>query len=100
MPPLDLMDAEHLKRVVVDPVIAALRAEMREAVRAVIDELNRLRQSSIERDHRVESIERRLSGVESFKSRIVAVCGGVAVVAGVVWRVLSDWIGNYFFSGH
>jgi hypothetical protein len=100
MPPLDITDAEHLKRVVVDPVIEALRAEMREGLRPVMDELAQMKKREHERDLRMDILDGRLGRIEQFKTRIAAVCSGVAVVAGVGWRVVSDWVGNYFLRGH
>jgi hypothetical protein len=100
MPPLDLTDAEHLKRVVVEPVVAALRAEMRESLRPIVDELSAIQRRDIVRERRFETLERRIGAVERFKARIAAVCAGVAVVAGVAWRLISDRVGNFFLKGH
>ena len=91
MPPLDLTDAAQLKKVVVEPLIEALRAEMRQAVRPLMEDMARLRRQGAEQDERVDGIERRLAAVERFKVRIAAVCSGIAILAGVVWRIVLDW---------
>jgi hypothetical protein len=91
MPRLDLTDAEQLKKLVVEPLIEALRAEMRQAMRPVMEEMARLRKHGAEQDSRVDQIERRLAVVEGFKIRIAAVCSGIAILAGVVWRGVLDW---------
>jgi hypothetical protein len=100
MSPLDLTDAEQLKRVVVEPLIAALRAEMREAMQPVLHELAQVRQRGTERDEQVASIEKRLHRIERLKTRIAGVCSVVALIVGVAWQILSEWIGSYFYRGH
>src|SRR5580658_2827358 len=85
MPRLDLTDAEQLKKLVVEPLIEALRAEMRQAVRPLIEEIARIRRQQGERDERVDAIEKRLAVVERFRVRIATVCSGIAIVAGVAW---------------
>jgi len=92
MPPLDLTDAERLKQVVLDPLAAVLRSEMRNAVRPLIDELAALRTNETRQDQRLEQLEQRLTAVEKFKVRIATVCSGIAVAAGILWRVIQDWV--------
>jgi hypothetical protein len=91
MPRLDLTDAAQLKKVVIEPLIEALRNEMRENIRPLIDEVSSLRRHDTDQDERVEAIERRLAVVERFKLRIAAVCSGIAIVTGVTWRTVLDW---------
>lgn len=92
MPRLDLTDAEQLKKVVVEPLIEALRVEMRQSVRPLIEEISHLRRHDAEQDERVETVERRLAVVERFKVRIAAVCSGIAIVTGVTWRTVLEWV--------
>lgn len=92
MPRLDLTDAEQLKKVVVEPLIEALRTEMRQTVRPLMEEITKLRRHDLDQDQRMEGIERRLAVVERFKLRIVTVCSGVAIVTGIVWRTVLDWV--------
>ena len=91
MPRLDLTDAEQLKKVVVEPLIEALRVETRQALRPLIQEITSLRRHDADQDLRVESVERRLDVVERFKVRIAAVCSGIAIVTGMTWRTVLDW---------
>jgi hypothetical protein len=101
MPRLDLTDAEQLKKVVVDPLIAMLRVEMRQSVRPLVEEMVVLRQGQSQQHQKIEEIERRLSAIERFKMRIVTVCSGIAVLAGIIWSAVLDWVRGHFFSkGH
>lgn len=59
MSPLHLTDAEHLKRVVLDPLVEVLRAEMRQAVRPLVNELAEMRHREKVRDQRIDQIEQR-----------------------------------------
>jgi hypothetical protein len=95
MPPLDLTDADHLKQVVVDPLIAALRAEMRDALRPLVEQIASLALSDGRHERRIEQIEQRLSGIERFKMKIAGVCSGIAVIAGIGWRMALDWIRSH-----
>ena len=100
MPPLDLTDAEHLKRVVVEPVVAALA---RRCGNRCGQSLTSCRQSSAETSFASGGLNRwngAFGAVEQFKARIAAVCAGVAVVAGVAWRLIADRVGNFFLKGH
>lgn len=100
MPPLHLTDAEQLKRLLLDPLIEVLRAEMRQAVRPLVNDLAELRHRERVRDQQINQIEQRLSTLERFKLKIAAVCSGVAVGAGVVWRMVLDWIRSHLPGGH
>lgn len=100
MPPLHLTDAEQLKRLVLDPLVEVLRAEMRQAVRPLVNEIAELRHREKLRELRFDQIEQRLSVLERFKLRIAAVCSGVAVAAGILWRVVQDWIRSHLPKGH
>jgi hypothetical protein len=91
MPRLDLTDAEQLRKVVIDPLIEALRTEMRQTVGPLLEEMARLRRHDEDQDQRVEVIEHRLAAVERFKLRIATVCSGIAIMAGIVWRTILDW---------
>jgi predicted GTPase len=100
MPPLHLTDAEQLKRLLLDPLIEVLRAEMRQAVRPLVNDLAELRHREKVREQQINQIEQRLSTLERFKLKIAAVCSGVAVAAGVVWRMVLDWIKSHLPRGH
>jgi hypothetical protein len=100
MPPLHLTDAEHLKRLVLDPLVEVLRAEMRQAVRPLVNEIAELRQRERLQDQRMDQLEQRLGNLERFKLKIAAVCSGIAVAAGCVWRMLLDWIRAHLPRGH
>jgi hypothetical protein len=100
MSPLHLTDAEHLKRVVLDPLVEVLRAEMRQAVRPLVNELAEMRHREKIRDQRIDQIEQRLGMLERFKLKIAAVCSGVAVAAGVLWRMVLDWVRSHLPKGH
>jgi hypothetical protein len=91
MPPLDLTDAEKLKEIVVDPLVSALRSEMRESMHPLIEDVSRLRQSQRGQQERIDQIDIRLGAIERFKLKIAAVCSGIAVVTGIIWRTLLDW---------
>ncbi len=91
MPPLDLTDAEKLKEIVVDPLVSALRSEMRESMPPLIEDVSRLRQSQRGQQERIDQIDIRLGAIERFKLKIAAVCSGIAVVTGIIWRTLLDW---------
>jgi hypothetical protein len=100
MSPLHLTDAEHLKRLVLDPLVEVLRAEMRQAVRPLVAEVAELRHRERLRDQRIDQIEQRVSMLERFKLRIAAVCSGVAVAAGILWRMVLDWVRSHLLKGH
>ncbi|MGD1275690.1 MAG: hypothetical protein ABR964_00530 [Tepidisphaeraceae bacterium] len=100
MPRLDLLEAQRLKKVVVDPLLAALRAEMRQNLGPLVEEMSALRHHEARQDQRLEQIEQRLGAVERFKLRIVTVCSAIAVVTGIVWRTVLDWIRQHFPKDH
>jgi hypothetical protein len=100
MPPLHLTDAEHLKRVLLDPLVEVLRAEMRQAVRPLVNEISEMRQRERLRDQRFDRLEQRLGSLERFKVKVAAVCSGVAVAAGILWSMLLDWIRSHLPKGH
>jgi hypothetical protein len=100
MPRLDLTDAEQLKKVVVDPLIATLRVEMRQSVRPLVEGMLELRQTQALQHDRIEEIEKRLSAIERFKMRIVTVSSGIAVAAGILWRIVLDWIRGHLPKGN
>jgi len=99
MPPLQLTDAEHLKRLVLDPLVEVLRAEMRQAVRPLVSEMAELRQRDRLHHERMDQIEQRIGNLERFKLKIAAVCSGIAVAAGIVWRMLLDWFRSHLPRG-
>lgn len=92
MPRLDLTDAEHLKKVVVEPLIAALRAEMRQSMRPLVEELNGLRHGETAQNQRLDDIEQRLTAIERFKIKIATISSGIALTTGIAWRMVLDWI--------
>ncbi|MDP9175423.1 MAG: hypothetical protein M3O30_16395 [Planctomycetota bacterium] len=100
MPPLGLTDAERLKQLIVDPVIGALRTEMRELTRPLVDEITNLRQADTLQNARLETIESRLTTLERFKVKIAAVCSTIALITGIAWRMLLDWAKEKLSKGH
>jgi hypothetical protein len=92
MPPLNLGDAENLRQLVVDPLVAALRAEMREALRPLIDDISALRHQESVQVARLDRIDQRLTAIEKFKARIAAVSGAIALVAGFAWSAAADYL--------
>jgi hypothetical protein len=48
----------------------------------------------------MDQLEQRLGNLERFKLKIAAVCSGIAVAAGCVWRMLLDWIRAHLPRGH
>ncbi len=91
MPPLGLTDAEHLKQLIVEPLIEALRSEMRETICPLVERLNELSEHDHLQQQRLLALENRIGGVEQFKMKIAAVCSGIAIAAGIVSRTLLDW---------
>jgi hypothetical protein len=89
-----------LKQVVIEPLIAALRSEMREALRPLMDQLADLSQREHKRDKRIDQIEQRLSHVERFKFKLVTICSSIALVVGVVWHIFIDWARNRISKSH
>lgn len=94
MPPLNLLDADRLKQVVIEPLIAALRAEMRAALRPLMDELADLREREHKREQRIDRLEQRLGHVERFKFRLMTMCSSIAIVVGIAWHFFIDWARN------
>jgi hypothetical protein len=92
MPPLNLDDAENLRQIVVEPLVTALRAEMREALRPLIDDIAALRQHESNLCTRTDQIETRVTAIEKFKTRIAAVSAAIALVAGLAWSAVADYL--------
>jgi CHASE3 domain sensor protein len=105
MPPLDLTDAERLRQVVVEPLISAVRseiktsaAEIRQLIQPIADEQNRLKRQELHQNRRLDQIEQRLGALERFKLKIAAVSTAIAVVTGVAWRMVQDWFRQHFLK--
>jgi len=88
--PLDLNDAERMKELVVDPLVAALRAEMRQSLSPLVSGLAALGRRNNATAQRLDSLDQRLGAIERFKLKIAAVCSLIAMLAGVGWRVAQD----------
>jgi len=88
--PLNLNDAERMKELVVDPVVIALRAEMRQALSPLASGLAELHRRNDATVRRLDSLDQRLGVVERFKLKIAAVCSLIAMLAGLGWRVAQD----------
>jgi hypothetical protein len=93
--PLDLTEAGQLKTLIVDPVVDALRFEMRAAAQPLVEELSHLRQGQGDHQQRLDQLDQRVGAVERFKMRIAAVCSGIAIVTGMGWRMALDWIRSH-----
>jgi hypothetical protein len=95
MPPLHLTHAEQLKTLIVDPVINALRLEMRQAVTPIVSDLKTLHEKQSGHDQQIQQLSARVAAIEKFKAKIAAICSAIAILAGVVWRMLLDWLRSH-----
>lgn len=94
--PLDLNDAERIRELVVDPVVMALRAEMRQSLSPLATGLADLDRRSVVSARKLDGLDQRVNAIECFKLKIAAVCSLIAVLAGVGWRIAQDRVLRYF----
>jgi len=92
--PLDLTDAEQIKDLVVDPVVTALRAEMRQSLSPLASGLADLHRRNDATVRRLDGLDQRIGAVEQFK--LAAVCSLIAMLAGVGWHIAQDRVYRYF----
>lgn len=103
MPPLTSDQLDAIQRLLSEPLRQAVRAEMQAghdrlaaAIDKVAEQLERYTAESLRREHardlRLESLERRVTTLERFRAKMLVVYGALALVLGLVWSIIRDWL--------
>jgi hypothetical protein len=96
MPDLTPSQLESIRRLLLDPLREAVRAEIQLGQARLASALEALADHVHRTDKRITSVERDLMRLRSFRRRVLAVYSALAVLLSLIWSIVRDKVISLF----
>jgi hypothetical protein len=98
MPDLTPSQLESIRRLLLDPLREAVRAEIQLGHDRLASALDTLADHLHRTDKRITAVERDLTRLRTFRRRVLAVYSALAVLLSLIWSIVRDKVISLFAS--